>query len=172
MTHGSATIDVLMATYNGAAFLGEQIESVLAQQHGRLRLLVRDDGSTDATRAIVTDYAARWPEMVVSVDPDGPHLGACGSFARLLELSTADYVMFCDQDDVWLPGRVGAMLQRMTETEGQFGRQTPLLVHGDLIVVDETLRTLHESFWRSQGLDPRRGGGLESLAGRERRGRL
>ena len=163
MTAATATIDVLMATYEGAAFLREQIDSIFAQPHGSLRLLVRDDGSTDATRAIVADYAARRPEMVVLVDPDGPHLGACGSFARLLELSTADYVMLCDQDDVWLPGKVSAMLSRMRELEGQFGRQTPLLVHGDLIVVDESLRTLHKSFWRSQGLDPRRGAVLNRL---------
>ena len=110
-----------MATYDGAAFLGEQIESIFAQQHGSLRLLVRDDGSTDATRAIVADYAARRPEMVVPVDPDGPHLGACGSFARLLEHSTADYVMLCDQDDVWLPGKVGAMLRPHDGTRRAIG---------------------------------------------------
>ena len=119
--------------------------------------MVRDDGSTDATRSILADYAARQPQAVTVVDLQGPRLGPCGSFARLLEQSSAPYVMLCDQDDVWLPEKTAAMLGRMKELEGQLGGQTPLLVHSDLVVVDDALKTLHRSFWAYQRLDPVRG---------------
>ena len=128
-----------------------------------MRLLVRDDGSTDATRSILADYAARQPQAVTVVDLQGPRLGPCGSFARLLEQSSAPYVMLCDQDDVWLPEKTAAMLGRMKELEGQLGGQTPLLVHSDLVVVDDALKTLHRSFWAYQRLDPVRGSALNRL---------
>jgi len=56
---GHPSIDVLMATYNGERFVGDQIESILRQSHQDWKLTVRDDCSTDGTCAIVRDYARR-----------------------------------------------------------------------------------------------------------------
>ena len=156
------TIDIVMATYNGARFLCEQLDSVLAQARPGVRLLVRDDGSTDATREILAAYAGNRPEGVL-VENGSRRLGACGSFSALLERSDADFVVLCDQDDVWLPGRLDAMLRRLVELEDRHGRGAPLLVHSDLTVVDAGLRELCPSFWRYQGLDPFRGGVLNRL---------
>jgi GT2 family glycosyltransferase len=163
MTVAENRIDVLMATYNGAQFLREQIDSIFAQSHKQFRLLVRDDGSSDGTQAMLAELAAARPEAIVLVDPQGPHLGPCGSFARLMEQSNAPYVMFCDQDDVWLPNKIAKMLGHMGDLERQLGVQTPILVHSDLVVVDETLRRLHPSFWAYQRLDPVRGAVLSRL---------
>lgn len=163
MTAAEEAIDVLLATYNGAPYLAGQLDSVFAQAHRLLRLLVRDDGSSDGTQSILADYAARPQCAVVTVDPQGPHLGPCGSFARLLEQSIAAHVMLCDQDDVWLPEKTGVLLGRMRELERQLGSQTPILVHSDLVVVDDKLQTLHGSFWRCRRLDPRRGSALNRL---------
>lgn len=99
-------VDVLMATYNGAAYLREQIDSVLAQEGVALRLIVRDDGSRDATPAILADYVARYPDTI-SVLADSVQRGASENFMRLLQQpSQADYFAFCDQDDVWLKDKL------------------------------------------------------------------
>jgi glycosyltransferase involved in cell wall biosynthesis len=156
-------VDILLAAYNGARFLAEQIESLFAQTHHPFRLLVRDDGSSDGTPALLAEHAAQRPDAIVLVDPAGPHLGASGSFARLLEYSDAPYVMFCDQDDVWLPGKIALLLDHMRAFEAQLPSQTPILVHSDLTVVDESLHVRQRSFWRSQRLDPCGGVALNRL---------
>ena len=156
-------IDILLATYNGERFVERQIESVLDQMDDRCRLLIRDDGSSDGTLSLVRQFVARQPGRIVLLDDGGPRLGACGSFGRLLEHSDADYVVLCDQDDVWLPGRISKPLERIQAVERELGAGTPVLAHTDLVVVDENLRTIAPSFWSYSNIDPYRGSGLNRL---------
>jgi len=95
-----------MSTYNGARWLPAQLDSLAAQQDVEVALLARDDGSTDETLAVLARYARRWPALA-SV-PSGPNLGPPMSFLTLLRAAPADadYYAFCDQDDVWLPGKL------------------------------------------------------------------
>lgn len=149
-----ARIDILLATYNGAAFLEEQIASILQQSYRNWRLLVRDDGSTDRTVDILEQSAKDHPDRIVLfADGDG-NLGCTGNFNRLMEHSTADYVALCDQDDVWLAHKLAVSMERMRALERSHGSEPPLLVHSDLCTVDEALRTVDRSFWRYQGLRP------------------
>lgn len=148
-------VDILLATYNGAAFLKEQLESVLAQTHQDWHILARDDGSSDGTPAILDDYAKAHPEKF-TVLCDGLRLGAKGAFSALMAQSTAPYVAFCDQDDFWLPEKLELLLTAMREAELRHGCRRPLLIHSDLEVVDERLVTLAPSFWLHQGIEPRR----------------
>src|SRR5262245_26477445 len=96
---GEVSIDILMGTYNGAEFLEQQIESLVTQTCSEWRLLVRDDGSTDATARILQAVSQAHPRIQIVSDELG-RLGAGQNFHHLLGLSTAPYVMFCDQDDV------------------------------------------------------------------------
>lgn len=149
----SASVVIVLATYQGAAWLEEQVRSLQAQDHAGWRLLARDDGSTDATPALLARLAREEPRLTV-LDAPG-HLGVVGSFGALLEaarLAGADYVLPCDQDDVWHPGRLSRALSLMSRLEARHGRATPLLVHSDLEVVDAALRPLHPSFLAFQGL--------------------
>ena len=156
-------LDILLPTFNGAAFLEEQLDSIFRQSNPDFRLLVRDDGSTDGTRAILERWAAARPN-IVCIDLEGPHLGPAAGVSRLLECSQAPYVMFSDQDDVWLPEKIAVLLAAMRRVEEEMGSQTPILIHSDLIVVDSSLRTLHPSFWACRRLDPVRGATLRRLA--------
>ena len=158
-----AKIDIVLATYNGERFVQRQIESVLDQMDDGCRLLVRDDGSSDGTLALVRQLARRCPDRIVLLDNGGERLGACGSFSRLLESSNADYVALCDQDDVWLPGRLSLPLERIRAVEQTFGVAMPVLAHTDLAVVDEDLQAMAPSFWTYSHLDPMRGGRLNRL---------
>lgn len=142
------TVDILLATYNGARFLPEQLASIQAQTHPDWRLLVRDDGSTDGSLAIIEEFTQRHSAKVRVLRDGRERLGARGNFAALLEASDAPYFMFCDQDDVWLPDKVADLLRALQAVEQRRGADTPILVHSDLIVADEQLRVLHRSFWR------------------------
>ncbi len=149
-----ANIDILLATYNGERYLAEQIDSVLAQRFDDWRLIARDDGSSDGTVAILQDYSARHPDRIVLLDDGDRGLGASGNFSRLMEYAAADYVMFCDQDDVWLPGKIDRLLEAMHALEAENGSDIPLIVHSDLTVVGRNLEELHHSFWKFQTIDP------------------
>lgn len=156
-------IDILLGTYNGERFVERQIESILDQMDDRCRLLVRDDGSTDRTVLMVRQFARQHPRQIRLLNDAGPRLGPCGNFGRLLEHSDADYVVLCDQDDVWRPGRIALPLERLQAIERRLGVDTPALVHTDLVVVDENLRTIAPSFWAYSRISPRHGGHLNRL---------
>lgn len=160
---GVATVDILLATYNGADYLAEQIESLLEQDYPHWRVLARDDGSRDNSVEILRRYAERDPERFVLVGQDGANLGFVGNFATLMEQSTADYLAFCDQDDVWLPEKLTVSLDRMRELEAAHGADAPLLVHTDVRVVDRDLREIAASIWGYQGTDPVTGDKLNRL---------
>jgi len=149
-------VSILLATYNGAAYLPEQLDSLFAQTHRDWRLLVRDDCSTDATAEILAGYQEKYPGIISIVPNEGARLGACRNFGMLLEHAEAPYVMFCDQDDVWLPDKIEVTLAAMKPLEEEFGTETPLLVHTDLKVVDERLSPLGDSLWQYMGSTPER----------------
>jgi glycosyltransferase involved in cell wall biosynthesis len=160
---GTPSIDILLATYNGAGFLAEQLDSLLAQSVTDWRVLARDDGSNDATVDILKRYAAAHLGRFLLIEDADSSLGACGNFGRLMTHAEAPYVMFCDQDDVWLPDKIERMMAVMRALEHEAGSNSPLLVHSDLKVVDSGLAELHPSFWEYQVLDPGFGRSLPHL---------
>ena len=100
-------VTILLATYNGEAFLPEQLDSILSQKGVELTVVVSDDGSTDATPALLAEAAARDPR--VRLLPPGRSGSAAANFYRLLTetpLDDVDAVGFADQDDVWMPGKL------------------------------------------------------------------
>lgn len=141
-----ATIDVLLATYNGARFLPEQLSSLADQTFQDWRLIVRDDGSSDDTLAIIKQWAEQAHGPVRIIEDGRKGLGASGNFGALLEQSDAPYFAFCDQDDVWLPEKLDLMLKRVKAVEERCGVNTPVLAYSDLKVVDASLNEIHPSF--------------------------
>lgn len=108
-------VAILMATRNGAEFLRAQLDSFADQDHGDWSLWIGDDGSTDATRAIVEAFAKAHPQHSVTLR-DGPRRGSMANFLSLLcapEIR-ADFFALADQDDVWLPGRLSRGLAACT----------------------------------------------------------
>lgn len=98
-------IDILMATYNGGRYLRNQLLSLQQQTFEDWRLLVRDDGSADDTLDIVRSFIADDPRIVL-IEDDLGNLGAGRCFLELTKYSQAEYVMFCDQDDIWFEKKV------------------------------------------------------------------
>ncbi|MBA3846156.1 MAG: glycosyltransferase family 2 protein, partial [Planctomycetes bacterium] len=151
------TIDILLATFDGAAYLAAQLDSLARQSYPRWRLLVADDGSRDESLALVRAFAVSDPRVVV-VDNPRPGRGAAANFAFLIGQSRADYAMCCDQDDVWDVDKVALSLARIRQVERRVGAGTPVLVHSDVRVVDQHLALTDPSGWDVHRIrpDPRR----------------
>ena len=146
-------IDILMSTYNGEEFLRPQLDSILTQDHREIRLLVRDDGSTDSTQSILDEYAAKDDRMSLIEDGAG-NLGAFVSFMELVSRSTSPYFMFSDQDDVWLPDKVSRTMTKMNAVGVESRQDEPIAIFTDMTVVDDNLNVVHPSLWRYQGYEP------------------
>lgn len=105
------TVQILMSTFNGERYLREQIDSILNQDCERkgvanIKLLIRDDGSTDNTQQILREYAEKYTGKIRWYQ--GKNKGVIDSFFDLLKQSDeeADYFGFSDQDDYWLEEKV------------------------------------------------------------------
>jgi hypothetical protein len=147
--------EVVLATCNGEQFLDRQIASILAQTVLPKRLLVADDASIDGTVGLLQAWQRRSSVPLELLPPATPQrLGSCRSFERLLLASQATYVMPADQDDLWDSDKAERLLTAMAELEQSFGRDIPLLVHGDLRLIDACDRPQAPSFYRHQGLHP------------------
>ena len=94
---------VLLATYNGAPYLREQLNSIIHQTYENIEIMVRDDGSTDGTIEILKEYEEK--DLIQATY--GENIGPIKSFFWLAEnAKEADYYSFADQDDIWLPDKI------------------------------------------------------------------
>ena len=141
-------IAILMATYNGARYVREQLDSLLCQTFTDWHLYIHDDGSTDGTTDVLRAYAADHPSQVtlLAYEPQG---GACRNFLSMMEAVESPYYMFCDQDDVWLPEKTEKTFLRLKMLE-HLSPDTPILVHSDLMLTDARLNVTDTSFVRNQ----------------------
>ena len=140
-------ISILMASYNGEQYIAEQIESLLNQTAQDFKLYICDDKSTDKSFAIVQDYASKYPEKIFITQNESNTGSAKSNFISMMIDHKDDYIMLCDQDDVWLPDKVEKSLSKIKELESKHEQTKPLLVHTNLYIVNESLETIAESFF-------------------------
>lgn len=138
-------ITIALCTHNGAAHLRAQLESYLAQTHENWSLWVSDDGSTDATRCILEDFAARHGHAHAIRIIEGPQQGAMTNYMSLLchPDFPAGTVALSDQDDIWFEDKLARALHKMGQSE------TPLLYGAQNRIVDARLRPIGASKARS-----------------------
>lgn len=139
---------VLLASYNGSKY----VKSLVSSIDEVLDIAVSDDASVDDTCQILADLNRKGLFFL----PKKRHGSASANFAYLINEVSAgyDYYFLADQDDVWVEGKLGYLLDEIKKLESRLGRKTPLLVFSDSAVVDENLRLARRSFLRSEGLDP------------------
>lgn len=142
-------VTILMATYNGEKYLVQQLESIIEQTHQNWRIFISDDGSEDGTMDLIKDYQKKYPEKMKLFDSGHRFGSACGNFFFLLQQAVdnnSEYIMFCDQDDVWIRDKIALTLNEMKNTEEKTKPKQPVLVFTDLEVVDEHMSTISSSF--------------------------
>ena len=129
-----AKVLVLMSTYNGEIYLREQIDSILGQTDCDTDLLVRDDGSTDGTVDILSEYQKKGKLKWYT----GENLRPGRSFMNLLINAPEDYdyYAFSDQDDVWKSNKMSAATKMMGLSD------KPTLYCGNALLVDHNLESL------------------------------
>jgi glycosyltransferase involved in cell wall biosynthesis len=101
-------ISVAMCTYNGETYLQRQLESIATQVLLPDELVICDDGSTDATAEIIRAFAASSPFPVRLIRNDH-NLGSTKNFEKAIGLCRGELIALCDQDDVWLPEKLGKL---------------------------------------------------------------
>jgi glycosyltransferase involved in cell wall biosynthesis len=132
-------VSIAMATYNGARFIREQLDSFAAQTLLPDELVVCDDGSTDATVDIVETFASKAP-FSVKVYRNPEHLDFTRNFEKAFSLCSGDIVFFSDQDDVWFPRRIQKIVSEFA--------MCPNL----MVIVNNQILT--DAVLRSSGLTP------------------
>jgi glycosyltransferase involved in cell wall biosynthesis len=139
---------VLLSTHDGARYLREQVESVLNQRDVEPRLRVRDDGSSDGTVALLRELAEADTRLTYS---EGERLGAAQSYLTMLSETPedVDYVALCDQDDVWMDGKLARAAEWLAGVQG------PAMYCSAVEVVDQNLRPLgvHRTSRRGPALE-------------------
>ncbi len=146
-------IEILMATYNGAEYVEEQLDSIVTQTNGNWHLTICDDMSTDRTRELVERYVDQYPDKMTLYENTVNSGSAGANFMELLQSADAEYVMFCDQDDVWLPDKIEMTYRAMKRMEQKYGERTPLLVHTDVMVANRQLQVVNPSLMELQELE-------------------
>ena len=139
---------VLMSTYNGEAYLREQLDSILRQDGVHVHLLIRDDGSTDRTCDILAEYAVRYD----NVEWEGQeNVGFFRSFSMLAEKALTfpepiDFYAFSDQDDIWMPNKLKTACRFlegiMNQEAGVRSQDVPLLFSSNSLFMDDNMNIM------------------------------
>lgn len=145
-------IHIIMCTYNGEKYVREQLQSIIDNRYSDWKLYISDDQSQDGTSGIVNEYVSRYPDKILFKMHTNPSGIARHFLERIKELSLSmksdDFIMLCDQDDIWFEDKIALTMEYMNRLVIQNGNEMPLLVCSDTEVVDEKKRTIAKSFRR------------------------
>lgn len=143
-------IYIIMCTYNGEKYIGQQLQSIADNTVTEWSLYVSDDKSTDNTKIILQDFIKKYPDKV-KLTVHKEQTGVALHFLEIIqnvskEMQEEDVIMLCDQDDVWYKNKIELTLEHMRKLAEEYTNQIPLLVCSDVEVVDENLVQLSPSF--------------------------
>ena len=132
-------IDVLMAVYNpNITFLTKQIDSILSQSYENINLIISDDSSdNEDVKQVLNEYANKDNRIILYFQEE--NLGYLRNFEFLLTKSTAEYISYADQDDIWYENKIERSIKVLKEKDVD-------LVYSDCKQIDENGQVLHESY--------------------------
>ncbi|WP_195438755.1 glycosyltransferase family 2 protein [Parabacteroides goldsteinii] len=142
-------IEILMPVYNGEKYLAEQIDSILTQTYSNWILRIRNDGSKDNSQSIIDKYCSEYPSKIICDNTVKGNIGLIQSLNILLNSVTEDYIMFSDQDDIWLENKIEDSLNEMQRLEKNHICK-PVMICTDVTCVDENCKIIAQSFFESQ----------------------
>ncbi|WP_199130171.1 glycosyltransferase family 2 protein [Enterobacter hormaechei] len=151
MHNKHATIDIVLATYNGGIYIEEQLNSIINMVGFNdlvKNVIVCDDSSTDGTLQIVKKIIPK-NKLIILENTQRKTFGPAKNFERGINHTTANYVMLSDQDDFWEKDKLLAYY----EEAQKLNDQKPFIIFSDLEVVDSDLNTIDPSFLHFQSID-------------------
>lgn len=146
-TNKKLSLSIALASYNGERYISEQLDSIARQNRLPDELIVSDDASNDATRAIVLDFArrARFP---VRLQTNNERLGSTRNFEAAVRGCNGDIIFLCDQDDVWYPDKI-ALIEERFINDPKVGA-----VFTNADVVDQDLHPFGPQLWKILKFSP------------------
>lgn len=129
-------VSVCMATYNGEKYIREQIESIVVQLGINDELIICDDNSTDSSDEILNEYIS---DHRIKYIKNTKSLGVIKNFEKALLRAQGKYIFLCDQDDIWLGGKLSTCLRYLKDN---------MLVVSDCMIVNQDLQTIEPSFFK------------------------
>lgn len=143
---GDIRISVAMITYNGAAYIREQVDSILCQLGERDELVVSDDGSTDGTAAAIREYQQADQRVHLL---EGPRQGLKKNMEHAIAHTRGEYIFLADQDDIWLPHKVERVMEAFQEkgySHNKEGKPYVVVHDAKVFAGDDTEHIRMESF--------------------------
>lgn len=143
-------IDIVIATYNGEQYIRQQLNSIFHSQGFEFlveTVIISDDGSTDNTLGIIEEFQ----DKVVFSRNENDH-GVVSNFHNAISMSSADYIVLSDQDDIWTEDKLQVLYDGITQLESN--SITPCLYFSDLYLINCAGYSLGKSFWHSQKIEP------------------
>ena len=136
------SVSVAMTTFNGERYVAQQIRSIVSQLGVEDELIIADDGSTDNTPQILKQFAAKDHRIKILKNKG---IGIVKNFEKAISACTNDLIFLSDQDDVWVPHKVKVIKEVFRQEEDV------TLIMSDLVVVDQDLKTVNESYLKLRG---------------------
>jgi len=137
---------VLMSAYNGEKFIREQLESIRCQKNITVTLLIRDDGSSDSTEHIISDYVKTFPDFHIEFIR-GDNIGYVKSFTELIRIALIrypkyNYFAFCDHDDIWLDDKLDRAIGLLEQSNHREINNIPIMYCSNAQLVDAELNPI------------------------------
>ena len=158
----SLKITVLLATYNGEAYIKEQLDSILNQSFEDYKVVIRDDCSSDKTFEILEEYKNAHKEKI-EIFRNTSQLGVVSNFEKLIQDSHSNYLALCDQDDIWDKDKLLKNIAALEKLEDQ---DKPFLIHSDLEMIDSKNETINNSFFNMRHYKFPRSRSIDIMLGR------
>ncbi|WP_324030335.1 glycosyltransferase [Pantoea sp. JZ2] len=150
-------VDIAMATYNGEKYIAEQLRSIQNQTYPYWTLYISDDASTDNTKKIIEEFASQDTRIkLINIERQG---GVVNNFNKALLCTNAEFVLLSDQDDYWPEHRIKDLLDFIMQKP----QDKVAMVFSDLTLVDENLKVISESFYKSRSIDPLKNSDYKTL---------
>lgn len=135
-------ISVAVASYNGADYIGEQLDSILQNLSMQDEVLVSDDGSTDGTIEIVKEYEQKDARVHLL---HGPKKGIIANFEYAMQMCRGKYIFLSDQDDIWRPDKVEKVLEVFEQPD------VYLVIHDARVCKEDGKEVVMPSFFAYRG---------------------
>lgn len=128
-------VSVVMATYNGAKYVREQLDSILAQTYPNFEIVVIDDNSTDETYEILKEYSKH---QKVRVFRNSENLGVTANFEKVMRLANGELIAISDQDDIWMHDKLATLVEHLGNCTLTYANST--LIDAEGMPVGKTLQ--------------------------------